>query len=298
MKNKGLIIALIVLLSIIAVSLVIIMVVLLNGNFKMPTFSLGNFNYKTSTKLVLDETYDNTFDKIKLKSTSSDIHIKVSEDNNVRVVVYGEKENTKLNSTEEELSIEYESKPCVGFCFNNIISKIEIYLPRDFDKEISIVNNYGDIEIAEFKNSNINIEEDCGDVLVTGAKDITVKNDYGNVRVRKADKADIKESAGDVKIDTVNSVIVKNSYGNIKIGEVLYYIDASNDCGDITIDKMDIEKNSQIKLNLGDVKINKINDVYIEADTNLGKIDIRNNNPKSDINLKISNDCGDIKVYN
>ena len=71
-----------------------------------------------------------------------------------------------------------------------------------------------------------------------------------------------------------------------------------NDCGDIEVNNINLNKNSYIKDEYGDIKIGNTNELYIDAKTNLGKVKIKNNYHKSDITLKIENDCGDIEVNN
>ena len=59
---------------------------------------------------------------------------------------------------------------------------------------------------------------------------------------------------------------------------------------------MEINEDSSIKSNFGDVKIEKINNVYVDAKVDLGDVKIEGNDRHSDITLKIKSDCGDIKV--
>jgi len=49
---------------------------------------------------------------------------------------------------------------------------------------------------------------------------------------------------------------------------------------------------------MGDVSIGRTNDILIDAKTSLGEVDVRNNDYKSEITLKIDNSCGDITVKN
>ena len=112
------------------------------------------------------------------------------------------------------------------------------------------------------------------------------------------EKAEIEESAGDVTVNKVKDIIVKNNYGNIKIKEVSNYLDISDDCGDIKIDRIDIHKDSFIQNSFGNIKVGSTNEIYIDAKTDLGDLKINENFHKSDITLKIENNCGDIKVNN
>lgn len=295
MKNKNLIIVLITILSIICIALIVFMINLLNRNIK---FSGFNFFRNVSNELVVDETYDNQFNKISISTTDGDIYVKSTDDTTVRVVVYGDKDKTKVQTNGSELSIKSESKKCNGFCFNITIDKIEVYLPSDFANEIIINNSYGDINIDSFLNANIDVNEDCGDVSILGGNKIKVENNYGDIEIKQANEVDINASAGDVTIGDVNDVNVENNYGDIYIKKVSNYLNVTDDCGDIEINNVFINKNSTVVNNYGDIKIGATNDIYIDAKVDLGDIKINNNTRQSDITLKVQNDCGDITVNN
>ena len=295
MKNRSIIITLIILLSIISIALILLMIGLINNRFRFPFF---NFNYDLMDDLVLDEIYDTHFEQIKIEADASMIDIQTSLDDKVRVVVYGKKENTRVEATNSELKIKSKEKKCVGFCFNFKVSKVEVYLPENYDQKITITNKFGDIEIAELLSADIQIEEDCGDVNVKGANTVKISNSYGDIHLEKANIATIDAKAGDVKIGIINEVTVNNAYGDIKITEVNRYLNLKDNCGDIKIERINLNKNSFITNDLGDIKIGSTNEIYIDAKTDLGDVNINHNYHKSDITLKIENDCGDIKVSN
>lgn len=295
MKNKGLIVSLIIVLSIISILLIVFMINIINGGFK---FSKIRISHKVSNKLVLDKTYNNNFTKIYVNSNASDIDIKHSTDNQIRVVIYGDKDKTTVSDDNNELKITIKSKSCIGICINNIIAKTIIYLPEDYSNNIKLVNNYGDIKIDKYLNANIDIKEDCGDVSIKSGKNVTVDNSYGDITLDEADTATIRESAGDIDIGTINNITANNNYGDITIDTVNTYLNLKNDCGDIEVSKISITKNSTIKDNFGNIEIGNTNEIFINAKTDLGDININNNYHKSNIKLEIKNDCGDIEVNN
>ena len=278
MKNKGLIIFLIILLFICCFLLGGILYLGLSNRDGI-NFNFG-FSQRVSNELIFEKTYEDIFEKINITSGASNIEIKESNDDTSKILIYGDKDLLNIND-QKSLNIEYKYKSCIGICFNNRISRIEIYLPEEFNDEIIINNKYGDISVDRFNNSKIDID-----------------SSYGDVRIKGAYEAKVKTSAGDVKIDYVTKAIVDNNYGDIKITDVLSYLDINNDCGDIEINSVNLDTNSTINNNLGDIKIRKTNDIRIDASTSLGDEKVENNNYKSDIVLKITNSCGDIKVNN
>lgn len=295
MKNKNLTIFMIVLLSILIILLTLLLIYSLNNN---PKFYF-NFGNTVSDKLVLDKTYDTIFDEIKIDSKASNIEIKKSSDEKIKLVIYGEEERMEVNEISNELNIKTREKNCIGFCFNRKIFKIELYLPVTYDKKIIIDNNYGDVSISEFENMELDVKLSAGDLNIEKIKSGKIINKYGDIKINGYSKnLDITENCGNVYVNSVDDIKVTNKLGDIEINEVNNSLNIKDDCGDIEIDKLDINKNSSIHNSLGDIKIGSTNDIYIDAKTSLGDTKVNTNNKKSDITLTINNSCGDIKVAN
>ena len=132
MKNKGLIITLITILSLIAIFLVVVMILLMNGKMRPHFF---NFSNKISTELIMDETYENKFTKININVSTSDVNILVSNDDKIRVIIYGDKERLDIKDETQELYILFKEKKCFGFCFNITKNKVDIYVPANYVRE-------------------------------------------------------------------------------------------------------------------------------------------------------------------
>ena len=295
MKNKKWIITLIILLSIIMIVLSIFFIGLFQNDFKFKGFRIG---LQSSNELILDKTYEEKFNNIVIDATTSEIFIKRSDTENIKAVIYGEKDYTDVEINLETLNIKTSDKKCIGFCFNQKSTKIEIYLPKGYDGKIDIKNDYGDISIDEFFNANINIEEDCGDVKILGGNIVKVDNKYGDIEIENVNILTINEDCGDVIVSNINDATVKNSYGDIKIKSVDNYLHLENNCGDIELNNINLKKDSYIKDDYGDIEVGNTNELFIDAKTDLGKVKIKNNYNKSDITLKIENNCGDIEVNN
>lgn len=294
MKNKKAIITCIVLLIIAIIGLTYFFINMLNGKYKSVFL---NFNHKTSTNLVLDEVYDSTLSEINVRSYMGDVYIKQSTSGEIKAVIYSENKAT-AEVYNNGLVIELAKEKCNFGCIGKKASKVEIYLPSDYNQVINIDNDYGNVYVAEFVNAEINAEADCGNINIIAGKNVNIVNNYGDINLKKAQKAEVTEDCGDIKIGEVFDIKAKNAYGDIEIDYVNNYLDIENNCGDIEIDNININENSQIKNDLGDIEIGQTNEIYIDAKTDLGDVDIRNNYNKSDIILKIKNSCGDIEVEN
>lgn len=278
MKNRGLIVFLIIILSLFAITLLAGMFFVLFGD--------GNFNFynlrssSVSDKLIYDKVYNDNFEEINIDSDAGDVYIRKANSDEISVKIYGNVKQLDIQD-QDNLSIKYVSKKCIGFCFNVVKAKIEITLPNDYDGKINIENKYGDTKMKDFLNADVDILHHFGNISIDGFKDGKVVNNCGDIEIGIAQNAEIE-----------------NNFGDIEIEEVLSSIAVEANCGDIEIRRLNIEKDSLIDNSLGDVEIGSTNDIKIEAHTSLGDVDIRNNNYKSDIVLKIDNSCGDIIVEN
>ena len=263
MKNKGIIIALLIISSIIIFCLVMFLVDYLRSGMSFSfSFNIAN----RSTEVIYDEEFAiEVIKDIDIEQDAGDIKIKESENNKVKVVIYGEKEqNANVQLDEEKLIIENKNRK------NKInFGKVEkddiiVYMPSNYKGEIKIKNNYGECKIADLENATIDIN--C---------------DYGNVKIGKIKNANIKCDCG-----------------NIKANEILNKCNIYADCGNVKIDRISIKENSTIKSDFGNVHINSTNDIYIDTDVDLGKTKINSNNRNALVTLEIKSNCGNIKVNN
>ena len=297
MNNKTLKIILIVFLSILVIGLSIFFVnILTNKNFRFGHFSFG---HKVSNELVFNQEYETIFDTIKIDSKSSDIEIKEGNESKVKVVIYGDKDETNVEVVNNKLNIKSNEKKCIGFCFNMTIAKIEVYLPSSYSGNINIENNYGDVNIGNFDNLFLDAKLDAGDIKVDSLKSGKIKNSYGDIKILGYSKElEIDQDCGDVEVSEVDRIKLENNYGDIDIGKVNEYLQIKEDCGDVKIDSLNLKENSSIHNSYGDIKIGSTNEIYINAKTSLGDTKINNNYQKSYVTLTIDNSCGDIRVNN
>jgi len=290
-KNKKLRIFIIISLILIVLSAIVYFIV---GRLKVNYRSF----YNVGKEIVLEQTYNTIFNEIDIETKMTDIDIKKSSDNNIKVIIYGEKDYIKIKEKNNKLYINVEEKNFITFDFYKYISKVEIYLPNGYSKLIRIDNEYGNIKIEEFINCTFDIRQKYGDFLSLGADFIKIENIYGDIDLKQATKARIAAKAGDVNIDNIDDVVVENEYGDITIKNVKEYLKLHNESGDIKLDNISIIKDSFIDLEYGDIKIKSINDVYIDAKADYGELKVKNNNKDSEIMLKIHNIHGDIKINN
>lgn len=103
-----------------------------------------------------------------------------------------------------------------------------------------------------------------------------------------------KTSSGDTNIadfDNVSIHAIANS-GDIIVGK-MKKLNVKTDSGDVIIAS---SNNSNVKTSSGEVHLSHINDIYVDAKSHSGDIDIKDNNRFSKICLKIETRSGDIIV--
>lgn len=294
MKNKSTII-IICLLSTIIIALILLMIFFIKKNHD---YGFIRKYSDTIKELAVDKIYENNYNKIIIDTEASDIEIKKSQNETTQLKIYSEKEQVELTEDTSELKIKVKTTPCKFLClnFNKKISKIELYIPENYDKEIKIENSYGDIDIESFKSLNINIEEDAGNIKIDTANIANINNNYGNIKINEIKEGKLKSSAGNIEINKVENINITNNYGNTEIKEINEFVKINSDAGDIKIDNINITKDSSIETNVGKIKIENINEIYVETSTDLGKISINKNYRESEITLTLESNVGDITV--
>ncbi len=262
MKNRNIIIILIILLVIIIIGLIAFLGICLNGKGSF-MFNFGNFGRKSTDK-IFEESYNiQEINNVEILSNAADIKIENGIDENIRVVVYGEDtSDVKVDFYNNKLAIDNSRHSKKWSFFSSYINEIVVYIPRNYSNEINIKNNYGNCQADDLENATINIDADCGNIELQKIKDVNVNCSFGNVSIRT----------------------------------VLNKIKVNSDCGNVKIEELQIKENSSIKSDYGNVKINHTNDIYIEANVDLGDVKVKNNNRSAEITLKIDADCGDVKV--
>ena len=272
MKNKGLIITLIIIILLGIVGLCILLFGMITGGISK-VFSESYIEEK-----IVDEVYDSNLENIEIEYDVAKVTINESDSNNIKLVIYGEEDKTNVKVIDNKLYVETKTKKCVGFCINRKKAKVELYVPSDYQNNIETKGNVGDIKVGKFENLKLDSQLDVGDIDIDSV-----------------DSAKIKVATGDVKIDTVNVLDIDGKVGDIKVENINNKLDISIKTGDVKINKANIISDSTIKTKVGDVKIQETNDIYVSAKSKVGDVNV-NSNRKSDIELKIETNVGDIKA--
>ena len=309
--SKGLTATLITLLSVLAIGIVVALVLLLKTEFK---FDFTNIEANSLSKKLVEEKEINDIKDLDISNGVADIIIEEQERSTIKVELYSENvKKHSISDLDDKISIVFEQKSSVNFGLFTKSPNIKIYLPKEYDKNIKIDSNVGDIKIAYLKKATTNINLTTGDIKI---KDIdTAKIDVrtGDVKIEKINElvstvgtGDIKVNTakniisevttGDTKVETVSDIVSKNQVGDTKIQVVKNSLDIYSKTGDVKVQEATIKKNSKITSDVGDVKIGSTKGCYVEGSSKVGDTNINNPDRKSDIILKVTNRIGDIRV--
>ncbi len=247
-NNKGLIITVIALLSIIVLLLAGILGFAITSGGRHFSFD----KWENHNNVVYDESYDSSnISDIIVNSNCGDITVKHSNDEKIRIVARGsnaENINVTADSNKLTLNISNTDK-MTRFPFNNygnMSSDIDIYLPDNTPERFEIHSNLGDVDIDTKLNTNLEINNNCGDIRASelgGSFDI--HTDLGNIDIKRINinkNSSATTNMGDIDIEYTNAV-------NIDYSTSLGTVDIKNNSpdSDITL---------QVHTDLGDIEIN------------------------------------------
>ena len=291
--SKKLSIVLITLLSVLLAGVIFLMIFLFKGDYDF-NFNFG-FTFGESKTLVEEKEIINN-KKLNVEANRADIIIEPKDEQTfIKVELYSDHaEEYEITEKEDEIKVVLKDEKFVGF--NARGSRVKIYVPTTYDKDINLVNKTGDIKIDKLSNSNLDISLTTGDIEVKEAKNIIASLTTGDVEIGTVIKADITGTTGDIDVNDANIVKVKLTTGDITIGDVNESLDLQSTTGDIEVKTANLTRNSSIKSGTGDVKIKKTFNCYIDAKTKIGDTRVNNNDRKSDNVLTITSKVGDIRV--
>lgn len=184
---------------------------ILNGDSQINLFSANIINRSAES---VDEHSVNIegIDKIKFNLYSSDIIIKESDDDKLKIIENSNKQSKKHDSIKISSKGNEVDVYSVLTKKRNLISKIknptkttEIYLPKNFNSDLEIKSNVGDLKIySDLKVDELILNMKVGDIEI------------GNIM---ANRYDINGSVGDINIDRLSgSGNIKSSVGDIECG--------------------------------------------------------------------------------
>ena len=244
--------------SVVAIILTIFLVMTL----KKDVFSINDlFNNTSNQNMKVIKTYTvkdaEKFKDINIDVNQGEIELLESKDNNIYIALKSNK-NMKnadyLNLDENTDKLDITSKKGSKIHFlNNTGIKIEIQIPKSYNKNISIETDAGDVIANKDLNlNNLNITSNVGDVELNKnikCKKFNIVNDTGDIDIRSIDgSGSIKSDVGDIEcnIEGLNQDIdITSDIGDIELGvnkDLGFKLDSDKEPNKIEIDFNNISK--------------------------------------------------------
>lgn len=314
MKNKGLTITLITILSLLGIGLITVMVLVMTGKIDF------SFDWGSNKNMKLVDSYEAKVEEINIIDFtlySTDVEVKESSNDTIKVEYYSNKDkNADIKQEGNTIVVNEEEKGnyCIGICFNN--RKLVVYVPKTYNGLYKINTKSGDIRFdVDASLNNIEIETTSGDVSFENALDVDVTttsgdikggvankiklhSTSGDIKLKEAkDSSNIETTSGDIYVGSVTKTVINSTSGDIKVDKVTKSMNLKTVSGDVTVSTLAMTENSNIKTTSGDVTItNNESKCYVDFDSTSGDQTITNSDRKSDLTLKVETVSGDLLV--
>lgn len=292
MKNRGIKIALIIILVILSIALITFMIIkLINKDMK---FNLSLIGFGDKTEMLFQEEYEiEPLESINVDVSSANVRIEKTDTDKIKVTAYGDKGDTiQAVMSENELSITKQNTNIYLFTvFYWCREEIIIEIPNESDESFKIHTSSGDIITPNLENNqmqfetgsgditcgnlyNGNLKSSSGDISIGNGNEITLNTSSGKIKTSNVNILNAKASSGDIEIGTIEEGKVETSSGKINIegakrlqaqcssGEmnitnIENYCELATSSGDIEIQSLNITENSTISAKSGNVDIRK-----------------------------------------
>lgn len=222
---------------------------------------LGIIGYRYNI-IYRNEVDNKNIDKINVLINAGTLFIKETDNENIKVVAYGQySKDITVKEEENTLIIDYPTYANSYYNMGNYSMDVILYVNKNYSGEFNITGDEGNFEIGNYEKANLALKSDRSDIKISSINTLNIESNDGTYNINKVS----------------NKVAIKCRY-----------------C-DVNIESLNIKENSNIENDTGHIYINKTNDINIDAKSNR-KLKINGDNDASDITLKINNKNGRVKV--
>lgn len=300
----------IVLSTLAVICLLNILIMAIQNGFSFGKVERTPENIRKQEKIELNE-----INSIKLNFKSADVKIMITDEPELKVIQYSNKELEEKDlfytsvSNNELVVKENESNRIRILFFNTINIAYDIYIPKSYEGSIFAECVSGDIFIdEEIKLNNVEIKNTSGDIVFNktiNANELKIKTVSGDIKLNdvNSNRLILESTSGDINTGRItNNVEAKSTSGDIEITGSTGKISVETTSGNISIDNFTIKEKSNAKSVSGNIKINlnKDSNCKINTNTTSGNIKLPNginvigNEPYVDLDLKTTS--GNIRI--
>lgn len=290
MKNRGVKIALIIILVILSIALITFMIIkLINKDMK---FNLSLIGFGDKTEMLFQEEYEiEPLESIYVDISSSNVRIEKTDTDKIKVTAYGDKGDTiQAVMNENELSITKQNTNIYLFTvFYWCREEIIIEIPNESDENFKIHTSSGDIAVPDLETNQVQFETESGDITCGNLNNGDLKSSSGDISIGNGNEITLNTSSGKIKTSNVNILNAKASSGDIEIGTI------EKGKVETSSGKINIEgaKRLQAQCSSGEMNITNIEN-YCELATSSGDIEIQSLNITE--NSTISAKSGNVDI--
>lgn len=306
---KGIYITLITIMSVLAIALIgLLGFAIYNGGEFMSFGPVERIekNIRKDEKLPIED-----IEKLEINLISADAYIYTTDEKEIRIVQYANKELKQdrlyqWNRSNKTLSIEDGEKGFhIGF-FINPHSVYEIFIPKDYCEKINLKTVSGDIIVEDnLCSSDLTIESTSGDIENKDTLEATIhiKTVSGDVDLENIKgETTIQTTSGDVKANTIEgNTKIHTVSGDTRIYALLGNLNLDTTSGGTQISHFELRDDSKIKTVSGDVNLTLENtNCEVRTKTTSGDVDLPNGSSlvgdRVDYILEIKTTSGDITI--
>lgn len=309
--KKVSIIILIVVLTILACSLIEVLIFSIQHNDENIWF--GDNMERIEKNISKEESYDiSEIENLKFNFKSSNVKLILTDEEQVKVVQYVSNKNQNRNSLSVQksgntLEISENIKRGIYFFYWNNVS-YDIYLPKSYPKNLELIAVSGDVEIDKLEMQDIKFNLSSGDIKIENelkANEIDLVTISGDIQIKNisSEKVRIESTSGDIEVGEITGdTELKTVSGEISVRKLYGNMDLETTSGDIEINEFMIYGNSKVNSISGDINIKfaETSDCVINTKTVSGDVDLPNGRnvlgTGNENNIDIETVSGDIEL--
>lgn len=224
---------------------------------------------------------------ISVDTSSTDVHFITEDRSDIRVhltgyVSSGEPELTAVKSGETlDVYTRNNNNRIMIFGFNISDLKLNIYLPKDYSKELKIRTSSGNVKLGKLNVESLTYDASSGDL--TGedfvSKSSRIESQSGKVRLNGfGGDLELKTSSGDASIEyalgSTNTNITTSS-GNIELSGFTGDLNSRTQSGDVKVNYNVFNNIVNMKSSSGEIEITLPADSQFGIKVNTSSGDIR-----------------------
>lgn len=259
----------------VGVILTIVLLIVFKDAFKLNSID----TFEESSILLYDKKLESIYNSIVINSEFANVYLYASTEDYIDVSIYGESAKYNVDAVDKELNINL--KLTCTICHGVQSGRIYLSVPEHLLNNVKINSNYGSVTIDKFGTTNIEADINYGNFDADEIRNLKLKLNSGNVKLLYASDIEAEVETGNITINTVDN-----------------YVNLKSTSGNIIITNLDVKNESSLYAKNGSITLINARDLYYVARSDVGIIDIPEDNEdyKNNTKVRINTEVGNISV--